>query len=162
MKISAGILLYRWSAGPDTSHSLEVLLAHPGGPLWARRDAGAWSIPKGEVEPGEEPLAVARREFREETGFAPPEADLLDLGDARLRSGKVVRAWACPGDLDPAEASSNTFGMEWPPRSGILSEFPEVDRVAWFDVREAMVRVNPGQQPLLDRLVELVANRPAV
>ncbi|HWF74687.1 MAG TPA: NUDIX domain-containing protein [Solirubrobacteraceae bacterium] len=145
---SAGILLYRGSA-PE----LEVLLVHPGGPLWARRDAGAWSIPKGEYEDDEEPLAAARREFAEELGSPLPEAELTDLGEIKQRSGKLVRAWAAPGDFDPSEVRSNTFALEWPPRSGRMSEFPEVDRAEWFGLDEARERINPGQVPLLDRLV---------
>ena len=156
MKTSAGILLYRWRRGAGGEAHLEVLLAHPGGPLWAHRDAGAWSIPKGEAAPGEDPAAVARREFAEETGHALLGADLSDLGEVHLRSGKVVRAWACAGDLDPATSVSNTFSMEWPPHSGQMREFPEVDRVTWFDPDEARRRLNPGQVPLLDRLLAIV------
>src|SRR5262245_35034661 len=120
---SAGLLLYRIQDG-----RLEVLLAHPGGPIWASRDAGAWSVPKGEIEPGEEPLAVARREYQEETGSpAPPDlARYRPLGEVRQKSGKVVAAWAVEGDLDPTSAVSNTFEMEWPPRSGRRQSFPEV------------------------------------
>jgi predicted NUDIX family NTP pyrophosphohydrolase len=148
--VSAGILLYRQ---PGTS--LEVLLVHPGGPVWARRDLGAWSIPKGEYTEGEEePLAAARREFAEELGSPPPEAEPLDLGEVRQKSGKRVRAWALPGDLDTARVQSNTFVMEWPPRSGQLREFPEVDRAEWFGVAEARERINPAQAAFLDRLAE--------
>ncbi|HET7677383.1 MAG TPA: NUDIX domain-containing protein, partial [Candidatus Limnocylindrales bacterium] len=148
---SAGLLLYRWRGA-----TLEVLLAHPGGPFWARRDAGAWSIPKGEVGDGEEPADVARREFREETGQEPPPGPAIDLGEARQRSGKLVRAWGLEGDLDPAVSVSNTFEMEWPPGSGRRASFPEVDRVEWFPLEEALRRINPGQAPLLLRLRELV------
>ena len=128
---SAGILLYRrGSAG-----GLEVLLVHPGGPIWARRDAGVWSIPKGEYGDDEEPLTAARREFAEELGSpAPDDAPPLDLGEVRQKSGKRVRAWALPGDLDAAVVTSNTFEMQWPPRSGRMQAFPEVDRAQWFDL----------------------------
>lgn len=174
MKTSAGILLYRQRDAPRPEHPressrpergqetpgptpvLEVLLVHPGGPLWARRDAGAWSIPKGEQAPGEEALATARREFREELGREAPES-AVDLGETRLRSGKVVRAWACEGDFDPSSSVSNTFRMEWPPRSGALHEFPEVDRAAWFDTAEARRRLNPGLVPLVERLIALLS-----
>jgi predicted NUDIX family NTP pyrophosphohydrolase len=146
---SAGLLLYR-----RARTGLEVLLVHPGGPVWAKRDNGAWSILKGEYAGDEEPLAVARREFAEELGSPPPApgGDLLDLGEIRQKSGKVVRAWAVAGDLDATRITSNTFSMEWPPRSGQLREFPEVDRAQWFSLREARVKLNPAQVALLDRL----------
>lgn len=131
---------------------LEVLLVHPGGPFWARRDDGVWSIPKGEYEPGEEPLTAARREFAEEIGSALPAGETLDLGEVRQRSGKRVRAWALEGDIDAETIVSNSFTLEWPPRSGRMQEFPEVDRAAWFDLRVARAKLNPGQLPLLDRL----------
>ena len=150
--ISAGLLLHRERDG-----ALEVLLAHPGGPYWARRDDGAWSIPKGEVEPGEAPYAAARREFAEELGVAPPEGDPLPLGEARQSGGKRVVAWALAGDLDPETVASSTFEMEWPPRSGRRATFPEVDRVAWVDVETARRRLVPGQVPLLDALVAALA-----
>jgi predicted NUDIX family NTP pyrophosphohydrolase len=154
-RVSAGILLYRQSAG-----ALEVLLVHPGGPVWARRDRGAWSIPKGEYTEGEEdPLAAARREFAEELGSAPPEGEAIELGEVRQKSGKRVRAWALAGDLDVAQAHSNTFAMEWPPRSGRRQEFPEVDRAEWFAVAEARERINPAQAAFLDRLAEAVGAR---
>jgi predicted NUDIX family NTP pyrophosphohydrolase len=131
---------------------------HPGGPLWARRDLGAWSIPKGEYADDEDPLAAARREFEEELGSPPPELagadELLDLGEIRQRSGKLVHAWAMPGDLDVAEIASNAFALEWPPRSGQMQEFPEVDRAQWFDPDEARARLNPAQVALVDRLQE--------
>ncbi|HWF52370.1 MAG TPA: NUDIX domain-containing protein [Solirubrobacteraceae bacterium] len=148
---SAGIVLYR-SSGPE----LEVLLVHPGGPLWARRDAGAWSIPKGEYDDDEDPAAAARREFAEELGSPLPDAELIDLGEARQRSGKLVRAWAAPGDFDISLVRSNTFPLEWPPRSGRISEFPEVDRAEWFTLEQARERINPGQVSLLDRLEQAV------
>lgn len=149
---SAGLLVHR-----GTGPGLEVLLVHPGGPAWARRDAGAWSVPKGEYEPGEEPLAAAQREFAEELGSAPPAGDYVDLGEIRQRSGKVVRAWAVPGDLDVDAAHSNTFTMEWPPRSGRIQEFPEIDRAQWFGLTEARTRINPAQVALLDRLTQALA-----
>ncbi len=147
--MSAGILLWRRREG-----RLEVLLAHPGGPFFARKDAGVWSVPKGEVEPGEDPIAVARREFAEETGHELPEGPMLDLGEVRQRGGKLVRAWAVEGDLDPASARSNTFELEWPPRSGRIQTFPEVDRVEWFELAEARERINPAQAAFLDRLAD--------
>jgi predicted NUDIX family NTP pyrophosphohydrolase len=147
---SAGILLYRRAA-----NELEVLLVHPGGPFWARRDDGVWSIPKGEHEDGEEPLTAARREFAEELGSEPPTGEMLDLGEIRQRSGKRVRAWALEGDLDADTIVSNNFTLEWPPRSGRTREFPEIDRAGWFDMRAAREKLNPGQVPLLDRLEQV-------
>lgn len=144
---SAGILLYR-----GHGDRLEVLLVHPGGPVWARRDAGAWSIPKGEYADGEDPLAAARREFTEELGVAPPEGEELPLGEIRQKSGKRVIAWALAGDLDVAQVRSNTFAMQWPPRSGRMQEFPEVDRAEWFSVQEARDKLNPAQVQLVERL----------
>ena len=149
---SAGILLYRRRAA-----TLEVLLVHPGGPFWASRDLGAWSLPKGEYEPGEEPLAAALREFAEELGSSPPGGEPLWLGEVRQRSGKRVLAWALEGDLDATGVYSNTIEIEWPPRSGQMLEIPEVDRAEWFAPIEARRRLNPAQVPLLDRLVELAA-----
>ena len=125
---------------------------HPGGPFWAGRDAGAWSIPKGEYAPHEEPLAAARREFEEELGIAPPEGPALDLGEIRQRGGKLVRAWALEGDLDASAVTSNTFELEWPPRSGRLIEVPEVDRAEWLTLDRAREKINPAQAELLDRL----------
>lgn len=149
---SAGLLPYRH--GP---RGLEVLVAHPGGPLWARKDAGAWSLIKGEADEGEaapdELLGVARREFQEETGHPPPDGEPLPLGHVRSKSGKVVWAWAVPGDLDPATIVSGTFELEWPPRSGRRASFPEVDRVAWSTPDEARERLNPAQAAFVDRLV---------
>jgi predicted NUDIX family NTP pyrophosphohydrolase len=146
-RTSAGILLFRRPAG-----RLEVLLAHPGGPFFNRRDEGHWTIPKGEVDPGEELFDVARREFEEETGQPAPATAPIDLGSIVQKGGKVVHAWALEGDLDPAVAVSNTFEMEWPPGSGRRREFPEIDRVAWFDPVEARRRLKPTQIPLVDRL----------
>jgi predicted NUDIX family NTP pyrophosphohydrolase len=148
---SAGILLYRLPGGAP-----EVLLVHPGGPFWARRDAGAWSVPKGEYEDADDPLAAARREFEEETGTVLETAELLELGDVRQKNGKVVSAWAAEGDLDPDAVHSNTFTMEWPPRSGRTAEFPEIDRAGWFGIDEARAKLNPAQAEFLDRLLELL------
>lgn len=145
--ISAGLLLYRTRDGIR-----EVLLAHPGGPFWAKRDDGAWSIPKGEVDEGEDPYAAARREFAEELGAVPPDGEPLPLGEVRLKSRKRVVAWALEGDFDPDQLVSMTFEMEWPPRSGRTATFPEVDRAAWFDLETARVKLNAGQVPLLDAL----------
>lgn len=153
-KQSAGILLYRMVGAEP-----EVLLVHPGGPFWAKKDAGAWSIPKGEYEAGEDPLACAVREFEEELGTAPPTAGLIELGTARQAGGKLVTAWAVEGDFDPADIRSNSFSMEWPPRSGELREFPEVDRARWFSPTEARERIVPAQAAFIDRLVERLADR---
>jgi predicted NUDIX family NTP pyrophosphohydrolase len=150
-KRSAGILLYRLSGGAP-----EVLLVHPGGPFWARRDAGVWSVPKGEYGAADDPLASARREFEEETGTALETGELLELGDVKQKNGKVVSAWAAEGDLDPDAVHSNTFTMEWPPRSGRTAEFPEIDRAGWFDIDEAREKLNPAQVGFLDRLLELL------
>jgi predicted NUDIX family NTP pyrophosphohydrolase len=148
-RTSAGLLLWRRSGG-----DLEVLLAHMGGPHWARKDHGHWTIPKGEVEPGEELEAVARREFQEETGHPAPVGGMTDLGSIRQKSGKVVVGFGAEGDLDPAAAFSNTYEMEWPPRSGRMQSFPEIDRVEWFDLPEARRRLKTAQVPFLDRLLE--------
>jgi predicted NUDIX family NTP pyrophosphohydrolase len=145
--LSAGLLLHRTRGGIR-----EVLLAHPGGPFWARRDDGAWSIPKGEVDEGEDPYAAARREFAEELGAVPPDGDPLPLGEVRLKSRKRVIAWALEGDFEPDQLVSMTFEMEWPPRSGRTATYPEVDRAAWFDLETARVKLNAGQVPLLDAL----------
>jgi predicted NUDIX family NTP pyrophosphohydrolase len=144
---SAGILVYRCRGG-----ELEVLLVHPGGPFWARRDAGAWSIPKGEYASDEDPLTAARREFAEELGKAPPDGPAEDLGEVTLRSGKRVRAFAVAGDLDPRAVQSNRCEIEWPPRSGRRIEIPEIDRAEWFGIDEARRRLNPAQGTLIDRL----------
>ena len=143
---SAGLLMYRRFA-----ETVEVLLVHPGGPFWAKKDAGAWSIPKGECEPGEEPLAAAIREFREETGLQP-EPPYLPLTPIRQRGGKIVEAWAFEGDCDPSSLTSATVSIEWPRGSGRRHEFPEVDRASWFDLEEARRRILPAQAPLLDEL----------
>jgi predicted NUDIX family NTP pyrophosphohydrolase len=151
-RTSAGILLYRRPGG-----QLEVLLAHPGGPFFTRRDEGHWTIPKGEVDPDEELLAVARREFEEETGMPPPDGEPVDLGNIVQKGGKVVHAWAFEGDLDVTRATSNTFELVWPPGSGRLQTFPEIDRVAWFDPTEARRRLKATQIPLIDRLETALA-----
>lgn len=145
---SAGILLHRTT----DDGTLEVLLVHPGGPFWARRDAGAWSIPKGEHPDDEEPLDAARREFAEELGSPPPAGPYEALGEVRQKAGKRVTAWAVEGDLDADAIVSGTFEMEWPRGSGRLREFPEVDRAAWFTLEEAAERILEGQRPLLDAL----------
>jgi predicted NUDIX family NTP pyrophosphohydrolase len=144
---SAGLLLYR-----DGGGGREVLLVHPGGPFWARRDAGSWSIPKGVYGNDEEPLAAARREFEEELGVAPPEGELVDLGEVQQRGGKRVRAWALVGEFDVSETKSNTFAVEWPPRSGQFRQFPEVDRAEWFSFEVAREKINAAQAELIDRL----------
>jgi predicted NUDIX family NTP pyrophosphohydrolase len=146
---SAGLLLYR--RPPDGGP--EVLIAHPGGPFWARRDEGAWSVPKGEYGDGDDPLAAAYREFREETGLDPPRAEPLALGELRQPGGKRVTVWALEGDLDVTHAVSNTFELEWPRGSGSVREFPEVDRVEWVGVDLARTKLLKGQVPFLDRLV---------
>ena len=151
---SAGILLFRRRAG-----RLELLLAHPGGPFWKGRDLGDWTIPKGEVEPGEQVLDVARREFSEETGHEAPDGRPIPLGEIRQRSGKLVVAWGLEGDLDPAEAHSNTFTMEWPPHSGQRATFPEIDRVEWYEPAEARRRLKAAQLPFIDRLEATLAER---
>jgi predicted NUDIX family NTP pyrophosphohydrolase len=148
-KQSAGLLMVRGRGA-----SLEVLLAHPGGPLWAHKDAGAWTIPKGEIDAGEAPLAAACREFSEETGFVPA-GPYIALTPIRQRSGKLVHAWAFVGDCQPARLQSNTFTMEWPPHSGQIAAFPEVDRAAFFSLAAAREKINPGQIALLDELERL-------
>ncbi len=147
MRRSAGILLYR-----STGEAIEVLLGHMGGPFWARKDAGTWTIPKGEHDPDEDPLTAAQREFAEEIGVPVAATSFIDLGEVRQSGGKVVRAWAAKGDLDPAIAVSNTFEMEWPPRSGRMQTFPELDRVEWFDVETACSKIIAAQREFLDRL----------
>lgn len=134
-----------------------MLLVHPGGPMWAKRDAGAWSIPKGEYEPGEDPLAAAQREFEEELGTPAPDGPVTDLGEVRQKSGKIVSAWAVAGDLDVTEITSNTVEVQWPPRSRKMLEIPEVDRAQWFGLQAAREKINPAQAELLDRLAEILA-----
>lgn len=148
-KRSAGILLYRLRNG-----SAEVLLVHPGGPLWASRDLGAWSVPKGEYEPDDDPYATALREFEEETGTALSPAEVIDLGTVTQKNGKVVHAWAAEGDVDPTGLTSNLFSLEWPPRSGVVRAYPEVDRAAWFPPGTAREKLVPAQAAFVDRLVE--------
>ncbi len=152
---SAGILLHR-----RRDDALQVLLVHPGGPFWSRRDEGAWSIPKGEHEPDEDPLGAARREFAEELGSVAPQGEALDLGEIRQRSGKLVRAFALAGDVDAAAISSNTCTVQWPPRSGRTIEIPEVDRAEWFGLATARTKLIEAQVPLLDRLVTQLCGRP--
>ena len=147
-KLSAGLLLYRVADG-----ELEVLIGHPGGPFWARKDDGAWSIPKGEYTEGEDPWAVAQREFSEETGKRAPDGPRIDLEPVKQPSGKVITAFAVRGDLDLEGTFSNTFELEWPKGSGKVREFPEIDRVGWFPVAAARSKLLKGQRPLLDRLL---------
>jgi predicted NUDIX family NTP pyrophosphohydrolase len=154
MRVSAGVLLYRRGGG-----GLQVLLAHPGGPLFQKRDNGHWSVPKGEPDPEEPLLEAARREFVEETGQPLPDGSLLELGSITQKGGKVVHAWALEGNLDPETARSETFELEWPPKSGRLQTFPEIDRVAWFDLDEARRRVKDTQIPLIDRLEAALEGR---
>jgi predicted NUDIX family NTP pyrophosphohydrolase len=151
-KQSAGLLLYR-GRGDD----VEVLLGHMGGPFWAKKDAAAWSLPKGELDPGEPPEKAARREFEEELGLPAPDGEYVELGVVKQSGGKVVTAWAVEADLDPAAVVPGTFTMEWPPRSGRQQEFPEVDRVSWFPVAVAREKLVKGQLPFLDRLLALVS-----
>lgn len=154
-KRSAGILLYRRREGRT-----EVLLVHPGGPFWSKKDDGAWFIPKGELEAGEQPLAAALREFREELGREPPSGEPLDLGTVKNKSGKLIYAWALEGDFDLAEFKSNTFSLEWPPRSGKMREFPEIDRAAFFTFSDAEPKLHSAELPLLQRLRVLLAESP--
>jgi predicted NUDIX family NTP pyrophosphohydrolase len=149
-KRSAGILLYR-------GRELRLLLVHPGGPFWAKKDQGAWSIPKGEYEEGEEPLAVARREFEEELGTPPPSGEVIDLGELVQPSRKVITAFAIEGDFDTSKLRSNLFEMEWPPKSGRMQSFPEIDRAEWFAHDVAGEKILPGQRPLIDRLLARLA-----
>lgn len=147
---SAGLLMYR-----RKDRVIEVFLVHPGGPFFAGKDLGAWSIPKGIIHENEDALEAAKREFQEETGFNA-EGRFIPLSAVKLKSGKVVRAWAVEGDHDPVEIKSNLFSMEWPPHSGKQREFPEVDRAAWFDVEEAKIKINEGQRDLLEELLRIV------
>jgi predicted NUDIX family NTP pyrophosphohydrolase len=149
-KISAGLLMYRFREG-----ALQVLLVHPGGPFFRNKDAGAWSIPKGEAAPGEDLLAAAKREFQEETGLSP-RGSFVALSPVRQKGGKTVHAWAFDGDLDPAAIRSNTFRLEWPPRSGQQVEFPEIDRAEFFDLETARIKINAAQAALVDELASRV------
>ena len=152
-KLSAGILMYR--QGPEGT---EVLLAHPGGPFWARKDAGSWSIPKGEIDTDEDELKATIREFGEEMGTTP-SGEFLPLGELKQAGGKRVVAWALEGDLDPTAIRSNTFELEWPPRSGRMQEFPEIDRAEWLVLARAYEKILKSQAPFLDRLTALLAER---
>jgi predicted NUDIX family NTP pyrophosphohydrolase len=151
---SGGILLFRFK-----SNNLEVMLVHPGGPFWARKDEGAWSIPKGLFEENESPLNAAKREFREETGFEV-EGDFISLGELRLPSRKIVQAWALEKDLDETRVASNTYSLEWPKRSGIIRQYPEIDRAGWFDIDQAKKKIQKGQAGFLDRLIEAIDYAP--
>jgi len=148
---TAGLLLFR-----RRDAGIEVFLVHPGGPFWAKKDDGAWSLPKGLLDSGEEPLAAARREFREETGRDVPAGEAWPLPPLRQGRGKVLHAWALEGDVEGGPVTSNTFEMEWPPRSGRRASFPEVDRTEWFDLERARQKILPGQRPLLDDLARLL------
>ena len=152
-KVSAGLLMYRIRDG-----ALQFLLAHPGGPFWKDRDAGAWTIPKGEIQQGEEPLAAAQREFEEEVGFKP-RGRFIELAPITQKSGKIVQAWAFEGDCDPARVRSNTFKMEWPPHSGKFEDCPEVDRAGFFGMEEAKGKINPAQIPLLVEATQRLGQR---
>ena len=143
-KQSAGILLYR-----KTGRDIEVMLVHPGGPFWAKRDNGAWSFPKGEFEDGEEPIEAVKREFVEELAQPVPDGELIPLGETKLSSGKIIHAWALEADFDASNIKSNAFTMEWPPKSGRQQEFPEVDQAAWFYITVATSKLTPGQKPIL-------------
>ncbi|HEY3254797.1 MAG TPA: NUDIX domain-containing protein [Polyangiaceae bacterium] len=154
-KRSAGILLFRRRGA-----QVEVLLVHPGGPFWSKKDDGAWFIPKGELEEGELPLHAARREFREELGSEPPSGEPLDLGTVKNKSGKLIYAWALEGDFELAALKSNTFQLEWPPRSGQMREFPEVDRAAFFSLPDAEPKLHQAELPLLGRLRALLVESP--
>lgn len=149
-KRSAGVLMYRRRGG-----TVEVLLIHPGGPFWSGKDDGAWSIPKGLVNPGEDELLAAIREFQEETGFTA-EGEFIVLPELRQPSGKVITAWALEGDCDPADIKSNLFSMEWPPRSGRIAEFPEADRAGWFDLASARTKIIKGQRSFIEELDHLL------
>ena len=150
-KKSAGLLLYRENSG-----GLEVLLVHPGGPFWQKKDDGSWTVPKGEFDDNEDPLQAAKREFEEETGAAPPDGEYLPLKPIKQPSGKTVYAWAINGDFDPAKLRSNMFPMEWPPNTGKLQQFPEIDRAAWLRPEIAKRMITKGQVPLIDQLITIV------
>ncbi|MER5963602.1 NUDIX domain-containing protein [Streptomyces sp. NPDC002057] len=154
-KRSAGLLVFRRT----TDGGVEVLIGHMGGPLWASREQAAWSIPKGEYEPDEAPEAAASREFQEELGLPAPEGEWWDLGESRQRNGKLVTVWAVEGTLDPAEVVPGTFTMEWPPRSGVQGEFPEIDRVGWFTPETASPLLVEGQRVFLERLEDRLDGR---
>jgi predicted NUDIX family NTP pyrophosphohydrolase len=149
-KKSAGILLYRMS-----KEALQVFLVHPGGPYWVKKDDGAWSIPKGEFEDDEDPLAAAKREFNEETGINL-YGEFIELEPVKQKSGKIVYAWAVEGNVDPTTIKSNSFEIEWPPRSGKMKSFPEIDKAEWFTIIEAIQKINPAQSPLIKELQEKI------
>ncbi|HKC36131.1 MAG TPA: NUDIX domain-containing protein [Chitinophagaceae bacterium] len=151
-KQSAGILLYR-----IRNKTLELFLVHPGGPFFAKKDHGAWSIPKGEFENDEEPLAAATREFKEETGMEL-SGEFIQLGSIKQKSGKIVYAWAVEGDIDPEKIKSNSFEIEWPPKSGKMKRFPEIDKAAWLNLNEAIVKINSGQLALIKELEDKLEN----
>jgi predicted NUDIX family NTP pyrophosphohydrolase len=152
-KTSAGILLFR-----RVNLRIEALLGHMGGPFWTRRDERAWSIPKGEYEPPEDPVAAARREFTEELGLPVPPGELIDLGSVKQPGGKIVTVWALAGDLDPDTITPGTFELEWPPRSGRRQQFPEIDRAAWFDLGVGEKKLVKGQRPFLEQLAQLASS----
>jgi len=154
-KKSAGLLMYRWRRGVP-----EVLLVHPGGPFWAKKDEGSWSIPKGEYEPGEDPLEVAKREFQEETGYQAT-GEFIPLTPRKQPSGKGITAWAFEGDCDASAVKSNTFSMEWPPRSGKQKEFPEIDRAGWFTIQMGKEKILKGQVGFLEELEQILAGEPS-
>jgi predicted NUDIX family NTP pyrophosphohydrolase len=154
-KLSAGLLMFR-----RIGDQLEIFLVHPGGPFWEKKDFGAWSLPKGEYTTGEEPLQVAKREFEEETSIVP-QGVFLPIGVIKQQSGKIVTAWAFEGNLDPADVKSNFFSMEWPPKSGKVQQFPEVDRGEWFPFNIARKKILKGQAGFLDQLLEILAVRPS-
>jgi len=154
-KKSAGLLMYRWRRGVP-----EVLLVHPGGPFWAKKDEGSWSIPKGEYEPGEDPLEVAKREFQEETGYQAT-GEFIPLTPRKQPSGKVITAWAFEGDCDASAVKSNTFSMEWPPRSGKQKEFPEIDRAGWFTIQMGKGKILKGQAGFFEELEQILAGEPS-
>lgn len=149
-KLSAGILIYR------TTDIVEAFLVHPGGPFWAKKDAAAWSIPKGEYEESEDPLAAAKREFAEEVGQTVPDGELIDLGEFKVTSSKVVHAWAVEGEINPKHVKSNLFELEWPPKSGKMQEFPEVDKAGWFPLAVALQKIVKGQVPIIEKLAEVL------
>lgn len=149
-KLSAGILVYR------KTNIIEVFLVHPGGPFWAKKDAAAWSIPKGEYSEDEDPLVAAKREFKEETGQVAPEGQLVDLGEFKVSSSKTVHAWAVEGEINPKHVKSNMFEMEWPPKSGTKQEFPEVDKAGWFPLAQAVPKIVKGQIPIVEKLAEVL------
>jgi len=155
-KVSAGLLMYRFRNG-----KIEFFLVHPGGPLWEKKDIGVWSIPKGIVEEGEDMFEAAKREFEEETGLKIKSSKFIPLSPIKLKSGKIVYAWAFEGECDPCTIKSNTFQMQWPPRSGQTKEFPEIDRAGWFSVEEARRKLNPAQIAFIDELLKKLKMSPS-